>query len=167
MSVEHKRPLLAFIIVALVCGMVVGHALATQAMPALWARPAAIVEGIVFPVASAAEPTDGLTFRRPVAAAPAVAPQLRRPSVAGQVTVTRHAVARHADGPSGRVGSAHRGAGFSGSEHARQVGQGVHHGWGRHLGRQAHGSHGHRKHGHWTHGHTDQVRPWPSGLRWR
>jgi hypothetical protein len=65
--VDHKRPLLAFIVVALICGMVIGHALATAAMPALGNRSVAIVQGIVFQAAPA-EPTDGQVFS-PVAAA--------------------------------------------------------------------------------------------------
>ena len=72
MSVEHKRPLLAFIVVAVICGMVIGHALATQALPStVWTRPIAVVEGIVFAPAAAAEPD--------------VAPPTRASATAGQV----------------------------------------------------------------------------------
>lgn len=75
MSVEHKRPLLAFIIVAVICGMVIGHALATQALPStMWTRPIAVVEGIVFAPAAAAQPEVTAPARASAASAGVVAP---------------------------------------------------------------------------------------------
>ena len=89
MSLEHKRPLLAFILIALVCGVVIGHALATQAMPAMPALlvgPVDAVEGLVFEPAAADE-VAGRTFAVvPAAGSPAdVAPQ----GVAAVSTATR------------------------------------------------------------------------------
>jgi len=74
-SVEHKRPLLAFIIVAVICGMVIGHALVTQALPSTaWTRPIAVVQGIVFAPAVAAEPEVTAPARASAAPADVVAP---------------------------------------------------------------------------------------------
>jgi len=87
-SVEHKRPLLAFIIVALICGMVIGHALVTQALPStMWTRPIAVVQGIVFAPAVAAEPEVTAPARASAAAADAVAPTRTTPTVTSSASM--------------------------------------------------------------------------------
>jgi len=148
-SVEHKRPLLAFIIVAVICGMVIGHAVATQALPALWTRPAAIVQGIVFPVASAAEPRVAPSVG---AAAPkAVAPE--RDTHRAGTPVTSH---RATDRPHAAVQArGHRAAAAAKRRLGKQAGKrtstapGRQVGWGHASLRSA----GHRKHPANGHGH--------------
>jgi hypothetical protein len=99
-SVEHKRPLLAFLVVALICGMVIGRALASQAVPVpaavIWSHPAAVIEGAIFPAAEAAEPV-------PAAAAPRTSAGTTLPTPAavaanGHASSARanHGAARHA-----------------------------------------------------------------------
>ena len=39
---------MAFIVIAVICGMVIGHALVSQALPAPWLRAASVVPGSVF-----------------------------------------------------------------------------------------------------------------------
>jgi hypothetical protein len=58
-SVEHKRPLYAFILVAVVCGIVIGQTLRSQGLEGVlrpFARPMAIITGTSFAPATAGEP---------------------------------------------------------------------------------------------------------------
>lgn len=97
MSVEHKRPLMAFVIVALICGMVIGHALMSQAVPSLLARPFEVAQGMVFPAAGSEVVAGEVFLAAP--AAPAVA----------QVVVRAHPAAQGtAHGKAGQRGE-HRG----------------------------------------------------------
>jgi hypothetical protein len=149
-SVHHRRPLLAFIVIAVICGMVIGHTLATQAMPGLLSRPVAIVHGVVFPVA-AAEPTDGLVFSPVVAADPVrvVAAVDTRPAAVRPATHARTAV--RSTHWSARPGQTARTA-------ARQQ-----HAWGHQHGKHGkHAKHG-KGHGHHGHGRPDVT----LSLRWR
>ena len=149
-SVDHKRPWLAFILVALICGMVIGHTLATAAVPALWKRPVAIVQGIVFQ-ALPAEPTDGVVFSPVAAADPVtVVPAVDLRAVhQGATTHTRHTMS------SPRVA---RGTHQVRWQQAR---------WARWSSGFRHGRHAHGKHlGHGQsrgHGQPDFV----LSLRWR
>jgi hypothetical protein len=57
---EHKRPLFAFILVAVICGIMVGTTMRSQAILGLiqpWAGPSAVVAGEVFAPAAAGEPS--------------------------------------------------------------------------------------------------------------
>ena len=125
--------------------MVIGHTLATQAMPGLLSRPVAIVHGVVFPVA-AAEPTDGLVFS-PVAAADPVQvvpasdtrPGVVRPAIRTAVRSTHW---------SARPG------------HTARVAALQQHAWGHKHGK--HAKHG-KGHGHHGHGRPDFT----LSLRWR
>ena len=59
MSVEHKRPLYAFILVAVVCGIVIGQTLRSQGLEGVmrpFARPLAMITGSSFAPAIATEP---------------------------------------------------------------------------------------------------------------
>jgi len=144
-SVQHKRPLLAFIVIAVICGMVIGHTLASQAMPGLLSRPVAIVQGVVFPVA-AAEPIDGLVFS-PVATADAVHVVTAVDTRPAAVRPATHTSVRSTHG-SARPGHTARAV-------ARQQ-----HPWGRWQGK--HAKHG-KGHGHHGHGRPDFT----LSLRWR
>ena len=148
MSVDHKRPLLAFIVIAVICGMVIGHTLATAAVPALWNRPVAIVQGVVFPVA-AAEPTDGLVFS-PVATAD---PVIVVPAVDVRPATSHQRVATRA--PQTTTRASHRVA--RGTHQVRW-----HAGWVRWSSGhgRGHGKHHGRGHGH---GQPDFT----LSLRWR
>jgi len=58
-SVEHKRPLYAFILVAVVCGIVIGQTLRSQGLEGVlrpFARPLAMITGSSFAPATATEP---------------------------------------------------------------------------------------------------------------
>lgn len=106
MSVEHKRPLMAFVIVALICGMVIGHALMSQAVPSLLARPFEVAHGMVFPAADSEVVAGEVFLAAP--AAPAVA----------QMALARAHPAAH----SAAHGAAHGKAGQRG-EHRGHEGQ--------------------------------------------
>ena len=142
MSVDHKRPLLAFIIVALICGMVIGHTLATAAVPTLWNRPVAIVQGIVFQAAPS-EPTAGQVFSPVIAADPVTVV----PAVDLRAATSHHGVAtraRHTT-TSSRVARGTHQVRSQGSGARWTSGDGKRHGHGKHHGHgQGHG----RGHGH-------------------
>jgi len=147
-SVEHKRPLMAFIIVAVICGMVIGHALATQALPALWTRPAAVVQGIVFPVASASEPrvAPSVGAAAPKASAPERAGHRRGAPLTSHRAPARPHAAVEARGHRAAA-AVHRGL----ARHASTA-PGRHVGWGHaSLRSTGHGKHPARGHGHGKH----------------
>jgi hypothetical protein len=63
-SVEHKRPLYAFILVAVVCGIVIGQTLRSQGLEGVlrpFERPMAIITGSSFAPATAGEPVQAET----------------------------------------------------------------------------------------------------------
>jgi len=166
-SAHHKRPLLAFIVVAVICGMVIGHALATQAVPALWARPIAVVEGLVFAPAAASEPAT------PTKASAAVVPGMTVRTAASQGPRVFAPVHTKATRPANGVTSTPRHAAHASKRHAtkdsqvvtaRQVGLARHADWTSSAsawGKQTkHAKHRHGWHdARWSH--------LPPAFRWR
>ena len=151
--------------------MVIGHALATQAVPALWARPMAVVEGLVFAPAEAsvpagrpAAPPAAVTVGTVASAASATAGG----SVRGHRTATRPATGP-VTRPGHQVATARHTAG-QGSQvvSARQVG------WARHTGTTTAAAHArthakHAKHGN-KHPEASHGNSWshlPPAFRWR
>ena len=153
--------------------MVIGHALATQAVPALWARPMAVVEGLVFapaeanelavrPAASPAAVTVGTVASAASATAGTATRPATRPAT-GAATHPGHrvATARHTASQGTQVVS------------ARQVG------WARHTDTttpsaaahaRKHAKHAkHAEHGN-KHSEASLGNSWshlPPGFRWR
>lgn len=177
MSDNHKRPLFAFVVVAIACGLIIANGVRTEALVGLLRAGAQhVVAGVPFvpdaphrttvPArAAAAEPAPVVSPAAPTTVrvlAPSLrteAPVRHRPATGAPAWATASQVrADHPVRESGPAGVEHPGRGVHGHHgHGHVQGHAKGHAHGRAHGHRAHGArHAHLRHarGHSHHGHT-------------
>ena len=141
---------MAFIVIAVICGMVIGHALVSQAMPAPWLRAITVVPGSVFP-ATPDEPTRGTVFS-PIATGDPAA--INTVVASAQPTQATAGVNRAARAVSHSRAVARPAARFV--QHGKATGHA-----------KGHAKHGHKHGKHGKHGHRHAGSGFTVSVRWR